>query len=82
MIMPMRLIITLYYIGLPLAPVPVLWKANIYNGATVYIVCRMFLYLLLGMCAVLCCSFILVRLLLFVTALSIREEFYFVVLPL
>jgi len=30
--------------------------------------------------AVLCCNFIVIRLLLFGTALSIREEFYFVVL--
>ena len=47
-VMRMRLSITLYYFGLSLTPLPVLWKAYIY----IYIgamVCRIFLYLLLGM---------------------------------
>jgi hypothetical protein len=65
MVIRIRLNITLYYIGLPLTPMPVLWKANIYiEQQTVYMVCRIFLYLLLGILrsyfVTLICSFVVV----------------------
>jgi len=82
MVMRMCLSITLYYNGLLLTPVPVLWKANIYIGATNSLHGLSHIPLpSIRDVAVLCCNFILVRLLLFGIALSIREEIYFVVLP-
>jgi len=81
MVMRMRLSITLYYIGLPLAALPLLWKVNIYIGATNSLHGLSHIPLSsVRYSAVLFCNFILVRLLLLGTALSITEEFYFVVL--
>jgi len=81
MVMRICLSIILYYIGLPLTPMPVLWKANIYIGATnnLHGLSHIPLSSVRDI-AVLFCNFILVRLLLFGIALSITDEFYFVVL--
>jgi hypothetical protein len=59
----------------------VLWKANVYIGATNsrHALSHIPLSSVRDI-AVLFCNFILVRLLLFGTAVSIAEEFYFVVL--
>ena len=77
----MDLRITLYYTGLPLTPTPALWKANIYIGTTNSLHGLSLIPLSsLRDIADLLCNFIFVRLLLFGAAISVTEEFYFVVL--
>ena len=72
MIMRMHLSITLHYTGLPLTPLSVLWKANIYIGVTNSLHGLSHIPLTsVRDIAFLFCNFILVRLLLFGTALSI-----------